>query len=247
MKGIESLTQTQINQEDYEKTYQKNLEGEKQDQLKQSKMIQEELHNTQRQLEGQEENQYGVKVREAEELAGQVGDQQTRNQKLIILAHQERIRLAHKMQQNQRLTQDINHETNKNDIVQQQAVQSEHMLNQHNIQLSERLRQKEALENLRNQLRGQIVGQKKLELTTAPTTVTTTVMTSAPAQVTVISPDTVYLEPRFFQENKPESMNKKETLVLAETKSVSKVANEKKNKTVQITCSNKENGRACRI
>ncbi len=180
-------------------------------------------------------------MREAEELAGQVGDQQTRNQKLIILAHQERIRLAHKMQQNHRLTQDINHDTNTNDIKQQQAAQSEHLTNQHAIQIAERLRQREALENLRNQLKGQIVGQKKQEVTTVAAEVVTTV---APKQVTVVNPETVYLEPRFFQEAQQEAMNKKETLVLPDTKTVSVVAGEKKNKTVQITCANKENGKS---
>lgn len=237
----EILHETQSNQEEYERTYQKNLEGEKQDQLKQSKMIQEELHNTQRQLAAQEENQYGVKVREAVELAGQVGDQQTRDQKNIILAHQERIRLAHKMQQNHRLTQDINHETNVNDIKQQQAVQSEHMSNQHSIQIAERLRQREALENLRNQLRGQIIGGgKKQEV--APVTEAVTATTGAPEQTAVVNPETVYLEPRFFQESQPEAMSKKENLVVtAEVKSSSE-SGEVKNKTVQITCDNKENG-----
>lgn len=77
------LHETQTAQEAYEKRYQQNLEDQKQEQLKQSKKIQEDLHQTQRQLEAQNEHQHGVMVMEAEELAAQVGDQATRNQKMV--------------------------------------------------------------------------------------------------------------------------------------------------------------------
>lgn len=241
------LHDTQMNQEAYEQSYQKHLEDEKQQQMKQSKKIQDMLHQTQRQLEAQEENQYGVVVSEAKELAEQVGDQQTRNQKLIIQQHQERIRLAHKMQQNNRLTQDIMHDATNNDIKYQQAQQHEHMINQHQIQLVERLKQKEALETLRNQLKSQIYGMKK-EPAQEPVTVTE-------QRPEVINPDTVYLEPRFFQNEAVENSGEKslkDSLVLPESKTVTITTVEEKmsvktqpeavNKTVEISCSDKDDG-----
>ncbi len=115
------LHDSQKHQELYEKRYQDQLEEAKQEQLRQSKVIQEQLHQTQRQLEAQEENMFGVQVVEAAEKASEMGDQQTRNQKLIIMKQQEQVRLAHKMQQNHRLTQDQDHENTKAEIANQQV------------------------------------------------------------------------------------------------------------------------------
>lgn len=189
----EVLHETQTAQEAYEKRYQTNLENQKQEQLKQSKIIQENLHQTQRQLEAENEHQHGVMVMEAEELAAQVGDQATRNQKMIIKQHQERVRLSHKMQQDHRLTQDINHQTKKEDIEIQQSQQNDHMHNQHEIQYIERLKQKEALENLRNQLLEQ---QKSMRQ----------------KQTESNNQETIYLEPRSFTEIKSKSDIKHKTI-----------------------------------
>lgn len=248
------LHETQETQEAFEKNYQNRLQDLKQEQLSQSKKIQEQLHQTQRQLEAQEENQHGVMI---EEYNAQAVDQQTRNQKLIIQQHQERVRLQHKIQQNHRLTQDMDHENTKEDIELQQAKQKDHLFNQHSIQHNERLRQKQALESLRNQLRSQIELQKSTSKET---------MKETELQSEEINPETVYLEPRFFlSEAQPvESLNinnKKSSLVHPETKTVTITTVERplenelkfveirkessitsKNKTIEISCLDKKDG-----
>lgn len=254
------LHETQETQEAFEKNYQAKLEDYKHEQLAQSKKIQEQLHQTQRQLEAQEEHQHGVMVAE---YNAQAVDQATRNQKLIIQQHQERVRLQHKIQQNHRLTQDMDHANTKEDIELQQSKQKDHMHNQHSIQYNERMRQKLALENLRNQLRSQIE-----QLNPAKKDIVEEI--EVQSEPTINNPETVYLEPRFFlaeaQPVEPVNINnKKNSLVLPETKTVTittveepveepvagtkNIVQTKKeltvsvtNKTIEISCADKIDG-----
>lgn len=193
---------------------------------------------------------FGVQVLEAHEKAELSGDQQTRNQKLIIMKQQEQVRLAHKMQQNHRLTQDQDHENTKSDIALQQAKQSDHMDSQHFMQHNERVRQKIALESLRNQLKSQIA---QFKLATEPK------IEQQPEAV--VNPETVYLEPRFFltetnQQGAVEPAEKMDvlpaikTVTITETKKVlePELPKERKletpvNKTVDVNCNNKEDGK----
>lgn len=245
------LHETQKNQETYEKNYQENLQDAKQEQLRQSKVIQEALHQTQRELEAEHLNQNGVLIEKYNDLAV---DQQTRQQKMIIQQHQERIRLQNKIQQNHRLTQDMNHEDTKADIQLQQAQQKDHLINQHEIQNNERLRQRQALEMLRNEIRSQIQKQKSI--------VQEEQAEEERSDAEVINPETVYLEPRFFlpeaQSVEPLVLNnKKDSFLQPDTKIVTITTVEEPalkteiiettveapmNKTVKLTCENKKDG-----
>ena len=138
--------------------------------------------------------------------------------------------------------------------------QSDHLDSQHYIQHNERVRQKIALESLRNQLKSQI---SQFKMASEPV--------SAEPEV---NPETVYLEPRFFlaeeeQQQQQQPAEKKKEVKAAETQTMTvveeKVAAEKKeerpvtqkpkerkletttagavNKTVEVTCSSKEDGK----
>ena len=134
--------------------------------------------------------------------------------------------------------------------------QSDHLDSQHYIQHNERVRQKIALESLRNQLKSQI---SQFKMASEPV--------SAEPEV---NPETVYLEPRFFlAEEEQQPAEKKNEVKAAETQTMTvveeKVAAEKKeerpvtqkpkerkletttagavNKTVEVTCSSKEDGK----
>lgn len=113
------------------------------------------------------------------------------------------------MQQDHRLTQDINHQTKKEDIEIQQAQQNDHMHNQHEIQFIERLRQKEALENLRNQLLEQQRAMRQKH--------------------TVATQETIFLEPRSFTETRSKAEVKQKEVELAAP------SNQPESKTVTIT------------
>ncbi len=137
--------------------------------------------------------------------------------------------------------------------------QSDHLDSQHYIQHNERVRQKIALESLRNQLKSQI---SQFKMASEPV--------SAEPEV---NPETVYLEPRFFlaeeEQQQQQPAEKKKEVKAAETQTMAvveeKVAAEKKeerpvtqkpkerkletttaeavNKTVEVTCSSKEDGK----